>query len=502
MAKKEAAVKERVISIKNVQAITEVELPILEEGGVIEFLGDNGSGKSTALDAVKALMKNGDPNLTCRDGTLKGTVSGFGATLTISKRKSHSGQLTIEGIDGGLNVGTIIDPGIKDVLSADAKRIKALLGVSGLTPNTKSFLKIFRDEAEFLKVVDQAKLASATDYVEMATRIKLDLDKAARTAEQKAADLQKKADAKRAGIENVDIADAKPAEHYQAEYESAVREKARLEAVADEVEKATERFDEAQRKLNESASSEESSEAIAPEITRGVEELDKIVKQIESLQDEQAALQKKLVESEHEHDLLVQKFKLAKQHEEQRAEWEATIQAAMPALLPEEKLEEAEQAVKDALESMERGAIARKAIESIEEADSIQADADWEAAIAEHYREAAKKTDDVLSSLITNLGHDLFVQDGRLVTKTPKRGDTLFGDLSPGESATLAIDIVVDCMDTVKPDRDYLLVIDQPVWESMDQSNREKIRDKVRERKVSLVTGRCASGELRAEVMA
>lgn len=55
--------------IKDIGPIKYVEFPYLPGGGVVQFVGTSGKGKSTALVAIDALA-TGDGKLTKRDGAM------------------------------------------------------------------------------------------------------------------------------------------------------------------------------------------------------------------------------------------------------------------------------------------------------------------------------------------------------------------------------------------------------------------------------------------------
>ena len=91
------------------------------------------------------------------------------------------------------------------------------------------------------------------------------------------------------------------------------------------------------------------------------------------------------------------------------------------------------------------------------------------------------------------------IEGGRLVVDHPKRGKTLYHELSHGERATIAV------LEAVKRIRDLgleeiaLIPIQQQIWEGIDPANREAIWKLCREQKVNILTAECSSGDLRAE---
>ena len=114
------------ITLKNIGPIENVTIPVPAEGGVVVLRGRNGSGKSTALDAIQtAITGKGKPPL--RDKAAKGEIHAGGVSLTVAKSIRRSGELVVTSLDSRLSVADLVDPGIVDPLRADASRIKALV---------------------------------------------------------------------------------------------------------------------------------------------------------------------------------------------------------------------------------------------------------------------------------------------------------------------------------------------------------------------------------------
>ena len=117
------------IEIKNIGPIASVTIPVPEAGGVVVLTGRNGSGKSHALEAVSAATTGkGKPPL--KDMAKSGTVSVPGVTMTVGRSVRRQGELQVETLEGRLSIADLVDPGFVDPERADAKRIKALVGLS------------------------------------------------------------------------------------------------------------------------------------------------------------------------------------------------------------------------------------------------------------------------------------------------------------------------------------------------------------------------------------
>jgi len=104
-------------------------------------------------------------------------------------------------------------------------------------------------------------------------------------------------------------------------------------------------------------------------------------------------------------------------------------------------------------------------------------------------REAAKGTDDILSDMVGQSGCGLRVEAGRLVCDTV-RGSTYYSDLSSGERWTIAIDIAVNAVGNRG-----VLTIPQEAWEGLDSINRGVIALHAAAVGVVILTAECSVDE-------
>lgn len=137
----------------------------------------------------------------------------------------------------------------------------------------------------------------------------------------------------------------------------------------------------------------------------------------------------------------------------------------------------------------------RKAKAALATAEAEETRAKKHAKNAEHWRGAAKKTDDVLSEVIQRAGLPLKVDGGRLVLTTESRGETYYQELSLGERWRVALDIAVRAVGA-----GGVLVVPQEAWEGLDPINRAAIAERVAGTGVVLVTAECDETDLSAEV--
>jgi len=159
----------------------------IEPGTVVGLEGRNGAGKSTAMEAIKTGITGKNQGISVRDGQSAGTVKLPGVTVRIGARISKSGKASHSFVlmeDGG-QIGTLIDPGIKSPESADKKRLEALLEICKVD-GSKLDVQGFLGEnlyAEMLKA--DAFPAGAVDRV---AALKRWLDKEAREYESDVAE--------------------------------------------------------------------------------------------------------------------------------------------------------------------------------------------------------------------------------------------------------------------------------------------------------------------------
>lgn len=113
-----------VIELDSIGSIRSAKILIPKDGGVVVLTGRNGSGKSTALDAIQSAMTGkGKPPV--MDMAKSGSVRVAGITMTVARSVRRQGELQVETLEGRLSIADLVDPGFVDPERADAKRIKA-----------------------------------------------------------------------------------------------------------------------------------------------------------------------------------------------------------------------------------------------------------------------------------------------------------------------------------------------------------------------------------------
>src|SRR5690606_22450823 len=106
-------------------------------GKIVVLCGDQGCGKSTALETVKRLI--GEPaNLSKRDGAKSGSAEGFDVRISVNKLASRKGEASIGRLEG-MDISLLVDPAVKKPEAREARRIQELLGIAGATATVEAF---------------------------------------------------------------------------------------------------------------------------------------------------------------------------------------------------------------------------------------------------------------------------------------------------------------------------------------------------------------------------
>jgi hypothetical protein len=475
------------VLIENVGPNERLAIPYLPDGGVIVLRGANDMGKTEALTALKRIA-GADEKLTRRDGfTGKGCVEGFGMKVTVSTNCRQSGECEVTSLEGRLDVSDLIEPREKSVEAADRKRIKALLSISGAKADVNSFASLVGTQKD-LESVCQPESLTTDDLVDMAGRIKRDLERAARAAEDQAKNAQDSADAAKRAIEGIDMAAECDATVLDAEYRKAVQAHADLKAKRMAAEESKRKADEATGKLArlQKAHSGISLEEAEAEVTAKEAAL-------RVASDTRIAAAQALLAAESAFDATKTALANAREVRDMANDF-AQDSAAYAEIIAKSGavddpgqgvLEDAAKAVQSAREAVERGAVIRRAKEQLAAVEDFREAAKTHAKQADKLRNAAFGTDGVLSDAVRT--SEVFVRDGRLVTRKNDR-DVFYADRSPGYRATVAIDIALECVRATSSDGRAIVILDQRVWESLDVKNRKRIWKHAVERKVCVYT--------------
>jgi hypothetical protein len=484
------------ITAQNVGPVEHLSLPVPAGGGVIEITGRNGAGKSELIDAVGALA-GGKCDVTRRDGTQEGKLSGMGVTIRFRGRVSRSGELEAESLEGKLSPADLVDPKLKTPEAADERRIKALLQLAGVEADATLFHELVGGQAEFERLVTPSAIET-DDLILMASRIKRDIEGKARAAEATAENAKARSDAARKAVESIDLEVPDDQATLQAALEQAIAADAKLKADAEARQTAIDKAATARAYLSDAEA-----EYSGPTVDQAKQEVDAATRERDAADRAFEEAKQRLEAARVRYNLARSDLQTAEGHANTIASWRTQIDAAanVQPVDPAE-LAAARDSVVKAREAVERGAVVRNAKAQLKAAEASREEARQSQQQAEFLRSCAKGTDDVLSSQVGKLNCPLTVKtiDGktRLVLQTG-RGETFYSDLSHGERWTIALDIAIAAVG-----ERGLIPVQQEAWESLDYEHQVQIDKQCRAAKVWLVTARASrkgeSNELRAEV--
>lgn len=495
------------ITIDNIGPIQHLELPAAP-GTITVLRGQNGCGKSTALSSVAALTR-GEGRLTSRDGTTGGTAEGFGVTIRVGRGGANrrTGDLTIEAVEDKLSIADFVEPNVKDPIAADARRLKALISLAGVTADPTIYHEICGGEAQFNELITPQTI-EATDPIVMAERIKRDLESASRLYNQRAERLFGEYNAKIAANKDLDLhAESEAAvlarklDMAQAEL-AAMRERAKL-AVS-----VAEKRGQAQAAL-EKATSEGSFQTVETAqkvLTDANEKRAEIIRASRDTEELITSLREELREAENmlcriqselrDSDFLIEQINArivtAKNHEATLATWQKTLEDTPAIEAPSaEQLKAAEAAVAAARAADHQGVLIRDGLKRVAEATEL--DGKRKAAVkhSEQLRDAAKSVLDVLAEQVKTLVPGIKLDpELRIVVPHPIRTECFYSDLSHGERWKLALDIAVASFRRLGIRG--VLAIPQEAWEGLDGRNRALLADLVAETDLIVFTAEAA----------
>lgn len=486
--KKTPELGDRDVLIENIGPIEHLAFPA-PPGSIVVLRGCNGVGKSQALAAVDALT-TGNSKLSGRDGTTGGTARGFGVKIAVGRGGANrrSGDLVVESIEDRLNIADLVDPGLKDPVAADGRRIRALVQLSGVTPSLSLFEGLLGEGRLVALVPEEA--AQASDLVDMAARVKRALEAHARKKEDEATGLRRDAEAKVATTQGIDLT----APSDRAELQQAVTDATTKWATLRQ-QRETGLRDVAMHRENLQAL-EEARRAVAEcptveECQRKVKGADEAVaKSAEQVEQ----LKRDLATAEANHRTFKAAAASSRQllettrTQRQTLESLETVVNSPAAVFPTEaEVAEAFEAKRLASTAVETGVRVRDAQAQLVAADLVKEKADEAAEAAEELRDAARGTEDVLSRIVAEMGGAFKVDsDLRLVVPGTERGEEYFSELSHGERWKLAISVAIAAFQ--KSGKPGLLALPQESWEGLDGRNRQLILEAIDGTDISIIT--------------
>lgn len=474
----------KAIHIKDCGAITQLSIPLPEEGGVVVLRGNQGVGKSTALQAVSALAGGSKSRLSVRDEKKRGEIvldmepDTIRMTLTKS-RQSVSGDTGLEclEIEARVDLGKIIDPGIQDEERADAARIKQLIALAGAKADASAYEELIGEEPIWQEFDWDD---NTDDPLELHRRFCQACQALARTLEKQAA--ERRVDMiplmRRYGSVQTKITAAE----CKQVLDTVTRENIAVEERVKAAEQAAKRREAAEAQLREATAGD------MPNIEEAEEQAKDAFAEHERAKEVLYATEKILAEARARLD-------------KARVVW-ATIEGAKAAIAAsaiappsEEERRQSAEAVEKAAAALQAAILAEEGKRLINEANGANAAADMDEAMAATIRAKAKEAEQVLATLIPE--GEIRISGTRLVVSTDRSAEELYAELSHGERAIAAVLTAARHLPT-----GGLCTISQEVWGGIAPENKAKINQLVKELGVTLITAEATDDmELTAHTM-
>jgi hypothetical protein len=495
------------ITITNLGRIVQLVANLPPDGGIGVFRGKQGCGKSTALAAVDALTTGtkltnlSGQDYRPRDGINEGTVVAHGLAdgevrVTLRKSTTRSGALEVATLESKVNaIADAIDPHVKNELSADARRFKALVGIAGKDADLSVYYDLVGGRERLEQIICQQTL-DTTCPVQQSARIKRDLERAAGHEERQAATLKGQATLCRQQAD-VPTDVETDAEKLQAAHALTVSDLNRVQDRIQQYTEAARKADLAGKVLLEAELAYEGPTVPEAIITEGIwrtqtEEADEKITQLRTQLAEAEAAK---ADYAHRWSQAKHFVKAAEHHERLIATNRATINSLADVENPSpEDLQQAKDRVDDALAAIRAGDAARQAKKFLAEASEHSDNADAHSRFAVRYREAAKEADNILAKFLP--AGPLRAEAGRVVLKTDRGPSTNFAELSEGERTKLVVEhYVVPVIG-----EGGLFTLSQEGWQGLQPKNRDLLARLCVHYRVNMLTAEVDDGELRYEI--
>ena len=474
-----------------------------DEGGVTELRGENGAGKTEALEAIEALT-TGRGELNRNRAAPEASVELDGCIARIRQRKTVSGELEFELLAGKFGIDDFVHPGIDKPDRADMHRIKVLASMADANPETviASMQALVGGKELFESLVPGAKLADCgNDILAIAATVKSTLEKASRLKQDEVDTLLGDAAGMEASIEDIDRTAPHDTAALDAAYVAAAQRNGDVQGRLKRSQEATESQKQARATFAELANRPMQSVPAAEEVVRQAKQKrDLCFKACTEASDAVVAAKKALADAESrlneknaEHKAAVEAEKVAadvlKSVQANAAALEAlrnSLEAECPMPPSKDEVEQAQAAVDAARAAIERGGIVRQAIKTAADAAAKREQAKTVAVEAHRLRDASKAVEDVVTEFVHNLGiSEITIRDGRLWA-----GEKLFDELSEGERYGIIIPVAAQML-RKKGNRRAILVISQEAWASLQPKRKWAIHKLAVQHRINIVTAVC-----------
>jgi len=504
------------VRLENVGPIEEFEFGLPSGGGLVVLLGPQGCGKSQTLHAVDVLT-SGRGTVPKRDGAAAGEVEGLGRTARVKKQTRITGELEVSGV-GDLDIAELHTPRFKTAEARDRHRIKVLVRLSGTPADITLFLCLLSDNRELFDSIITEATRESEDLVEMAARVKRDIEQVCRSIEKRVETARANERAKRDLVGDVDLTAPSDRTKLDAALEAAIRHSSELEA---KQQAAEESHKNAQQARDQLADLEASDSITTPETAAVVlsgrrkafqaqqNVIDSVTDQIDAAEDELRKLRDQLEKEKNTAVGLEHRLEASQDALDSARNHATVIQSLREAIATSEAVESpkpdelnaAAHEVYNCREAVEQGVRVRDAQQAAAEADAYKAEAKKLNKQATQLRNAAQDTETVLSDAIATIPNcPLRVKsdtDGnaRLVCDHPRRGpDSLFDEFSDGERWTVIVPLAAG--------ENRVVALSQAAYGELQPKNQQKLDELAKGEQCWILTAKADDGPMRAETYA
>lgn len=494
------------ITIENVGPINgQFSIDLSAGPGVYILRGSKGSGKSHTLSCLD-LLAGHSADITLHDGAQSGRISGFGVVVPIglsrkangSAKISRKGEFSAHTLDAEqFTISDITDPGIKDPVKADAHRIKALAALARTRSEPSDYHDLAGGKDEFERLV-KADAMDTDDPVLLASRIKAAFDAAARNAETLADRAEGQAQACQAAVADIDIdAECDPRSLADA-VDAAVAERSRLKTLRDAAQRGAKLREQAQYRLDRTRAAHK-----GPTVREAQSEHDEadgevthFANMVDDLRIRLAVAESMLAKAKQRRDHAKAAITNAKQHAELVAQLEELLAQPVAESPSVEEVAAADQALEDARARQKRGVLILEAKRRWDDGNTHLAESGSHRERAERMREASGGVFDVLMRSVKLDGVRVETIDGapRLMVDHPRRGPTLFAQLSDGERTRKVIDVLAPLLPSPG-----LFPLSQRLSQDLAPSDFRDLDTLAKERGIYCLAALVDDGELRVD---
>ena len=468
------------MKVTDVGPVKELAIP-LEPGTITLLRGPNNSGKSRTLDAASRAL-GGEEKIAARhDAGKPGKIEYGDLTMTIGRSTRTKGQTECLGLAGRFDVSELIDPPQKTADLADAHRTKVLCRLTGVEADGAVFASLSPNK-EPLTGTDKDN-----DACDLAGVYKRWFEVKRREVDREADHQRGEAKAAKEAVGDTDLDGECDSEALQTKLQEAMTARTRMEEQTKAARENNERVAEAKAAIKdaEDAYGGPCVDDAAAAVADYALDADTIAKERDIAQAVLRTIAEKSDKLDFKANLAKSALAEATRHDAVVAEWKTQVAKGETPPPLTTNITYTEDAVADAHQAVEAGALIRKAREHNAAYITAREETEKAEKESEHWAKAATEVWPTLAKMLDVEGMTL--RDGRWYVDVDGR-ELLFHDQSDGFRTTAALDLLATTARKAEPDRPIVAVLQQPNWEALDADNRKRVAQKVRDTAISLVT--------------